>query len=543
MEIVLPILAFALGAACYHLLYRLVREKKILGHEKSITIAAERHAYQAEVLREIGERIGYSLDVAKIIEIITGSLGKLLEYHTVSYMTKNGDRIIFKCILQESVNRAFVDDVKKKMLAAFSAMVNQQLNENDVDESITGTIFDENTHDPVRSFFNLPLIINNEVMGLITVASLRVGLYTEEETAVLYTITTLASNAVTKLAQVLTSEKSKLNALVASLSDGIVMVDAAWNLQVVNPQAKTMLGLPDGAVTMLDVLDKLGGKIDLRTKIEETVKKMVSDTIPEVTVNNKTLQIFTTAVKDSGDQPLGAVVVFHDVTHAKDIERLREEFTAMMIHELRSPLTNVRTTTDSLLRTMSQTDNEVSQSLGTIRNEVTDMLELVNDLLDVAKVEAGKFTVTKTPTDLGKLIEEVVERHKTRTTQKNIEMISQISGDNTAVSLDAFRIRQVLTNLATNAIKFTESGSITIRAIRGDNVVTVSVEDTGVGIPKEAIGDLFTKFHQLNQPQEHREGTGLGLVIARGIIEAHGGKMWVESEAGVGSKFFFTLPL
>lgn len=503
----------------------------------------EVRAYQAEVLRELGERIGYSLDVAKIIEIITGSMGRLLEYHTISYMIKSGSEIIFKCQLRDSVNRTFVEDIETKMLAAFSAMIGTQIARQNIDESITGVIFDEAVRDPVRSFFNLPLMISGEIVGLITVASPKSGLYNEEETAILYTITAQASTAVTKLSQVLESEKGKLNSLVASLNDGVIMVDPFWNLLVVNRKARETLKLPQEKVNMLDVLDSLSGKVDLRTKIEEAVTKNMVVGVSEVTIGSEILQIFATPVKGKDNEALGAVVVFHDITQEKALEHLREQFTAMMVHELRSPLTNINAATNQILRDYSQLGkDQLQQSISVIHSEAEDMIDLVGDLLDVAKIEAGKFTVVKTPTDLNKLINEIVERHQPRVVEKKLVLEHFTDGDLSKTIIDDFRIRQVLTNLISNAIKFTQVGKITITAKKLDNQIEISVADTGMGIPKDEQQDLFTKFHQLQDSAVKHEGTGLGLVIARGIIEAHGGKIWVESELGAGAKFSFTLP-
>lgn len=546
MELLLILLAFVLGAVLTFYYLRLI--KPPLPEPINYKQELEQRAYQAEILRELSERIGYSLDVAKIIEIITGSLGKLLDYHTVSYLIQTKDRLVFKCNIRESVNHAFIADVRGKMLAAFSAMLNRELDPNDVDESLTGAILDESLKAVVNSYFNIPLIINSEVVGLITVASPKPNLYTEQQTAILYTITAQASTAVTKLAQVLESEKGKLNALVTSLTDGIVMVDPSWNLLVINPRTRALLALPEGPITMLDVLSKLSGKIDLRTKIEEAIKNDTTVMVPDVaadtpSTNPLRLQIFLSPVKDKDGEPLGAVIVFHNITQEKAVEKMREEFTAMMIHDLRSPLNNIRGVSDGLLRDARTSQaKEISEAITTIRNQVTDMLTLVNDLLDVAKLESGKFTISKESTDLGSLVKEIVSRYGAQAMEKKLQINSDLQGDLKDISLDGFRIRQVLTNLLTNAIKFTDTGGIIIRVVKSDKEVTVSVIDTGIGIPKDDLGLLFTKFQQLRQSSARHEGTGLGLVIARGIVEAHGGKIWAESEVGAGTTFTFTLP-
>lgn len=542
-----PLIAFFAFILGFILCYFLSRKQSTKADTDSLRLDAERHAYQAEVLRELGERIGYSLDANKIVEIITGSLGRLLDYHTVSSMTRQEERLVFTCNIREPVNHSFIADVQKKMLAAFSTMIERDLDPKDVDETITGAILDESISTPLRSYFNIPLIISGQVAGLINVSSPKAGLYSAEETAILYTITAQASTAVTKLTQVLESEQGKLNALVTSLADGIVMVDERWNLFVVNTAAKRLLSLPEDKPTMLDVLDSLSGKIDLRTKIEEAKKQDKTLETADVSIQSRAytphalnLQIFTSPVKDRDGKPLGAVVAFHDVTREKTIEKLREEFTAMMIHDLRSPLNNIRSTAESLLR--DTTLEQVKKPIQVMHNQTIDMLTLVNDLLDVARLESGKFTISKESTNVEALLHEVVERFSAQLKEKNLSVVWEISGDLT-VPLDAFRIRQVVANLLSNAIKFSDNGSIKITASSTDQQLTISVSDSGLGIGKDELTLLFSKFQTLGREYTKHESTGLGLVIAKGIVEAHGGKIWAESEVGSGSTFSFTIPV
>ena len=278
---------------------------------------------------------------------------------------------------------------------------------------------------------------------------------------------------------------------------------------------------------------------------------MTTDTttsIPDVALDSSTalphpprLQILASPVKDKDGESLGAVVVFHDITQEKTLEKLREEFTAMMIHDLRSPLNNIRSLSEGLLRN-DALGPEMKDALTMVRNQVTDMLSLVNDLLDVAKLESGKFTITKEPTDLGSLVEEIVERHTSLAQERHLTIHADVAPDTTKIPIDGFRIRQVLTNLVSNALKFTDTGGVTIKVVRGDKDVTISVADSGIGIPKEQLELLFTKFQQLKGGLTRHDGTGLGLVIAKGIVEAHGGKIWVESEIGSGTTLAFTLP-
>lgn len=508
---------------------------------------AERKAYQAEIIREISERIGYSLDINKIIEIITGSLGKLLDYHTVSYLTQIEGKTIFKSRLRQSVNRQFVSEVKQKMLNAFSEMTATDLLSKTVDESITGMIFDESVKSQVNSYFNLPIVINKKIVGLINVSSPNKGYYNEEETAILYTIAAQASSAMTKLSQVLEREKGKLNSLVASLSDGIVMVDHNWKLLVLNPQARIMLNLPaDKQPTTLEVFGTLAGQLDLRTKVEQALRQESVVVIPRVPVDGKMYKIAAIPVKDKKRALVGSVITLQDITEEIHLESLRNQFEAMTIHELRSPLTNIRGLTEGSLRDFSHLEmSQLKKPLQTINQQSKDMLTLVDDFLDVAKLESGKFTLTKSSVDLKKLINEVIDQYRPQINDKKLAIKFESNGELSQVKVDGFRIRQVLINLITNAIKFTQQGEILIATQNKQPEIEVSISDTGIGIPENQIDKIFNKFHQFPAPSIHKKpfGTGLGLVIAKGIIEAHGGKIGVTSQVDKGSKFTFTLPI
>lgn len=285
----------------------------------------KRRIYQTEVLKELSERIGYSLDLAKIIEIITGSVGQLLEYNVIAYVVESNSKVLFKCDIEEPVNHGFVRDIRGKMLESFSAMLGRTFKEDEIDESVSGAIVSDEIVGVVNSFFNLPLIIAGQPVGLITVASLKPGLYNEEETSVLYTIASQASTAVTRLHEVLEREKGKLNSLVTSLNDGIVMFDPHWNVQVINTEARTLLEIESEQVSLYDVLDKLSGKIDIRTQVEKAISSKVAIPPSVITLGESILQVTILQVNDKEHENLGAVVVFHDITEETAARNLIEQ--------------------------------------------------------------------------------------------------------------------------------------------------------------------------------------------------------------------------
>src|SRR3989338_2169986 len=263
--------------------------------------------------------------------------------------------VIFKAHLEKSVSREFIDSIKKRMVSSLSAILNKDFSKTHVEEILSGAILTEYMNEPVRSFFNIPLVIAGKVVGILTIADTKTGLYREEEMTILYKITKQASNAVSSLQEVVETEQRKLNAMVASINEGVVMTDKDYKIVVVNPAAKTAVGLSSNEeVSIFDFIEKLGGKFDIKEKLEESVKLDKFLTVDDVLIDDRFFQIFVSPVKSSfgisKDEIMGAVVFFHDITLKKQVEKMREDFTSMMVHELRSPLDNIKKISELLIK-------------------------------------------------------------------------------------------------------------------------------------------------------------------------------------------------
>jgi signal transduction histidine kinase len=547
--LIIDFLMLAVVVSAY--IYASLRERKFLRVKANQSLELQQKVYQAEVLKEISERIGYSLDTNKIVDIITSSLGNLLDYDAVSYMVlEEGGKVVFKCHVENTVNHQFIEDIKHKMLMSYEAILNSKIQTAGMDESITGNILNDNLKVKVESFFNLPVVISQKLVGLINVASKDRGRYGEEQASILYTITNQAATAVSKLQSVLQSEKGKLEAVIYSLADGVITVDLNYQLVVYNPVIRDILGIASGKpVTMYDIVDGLAGKVDLRTKIEQAIAEDKAISLPEVILKDKALELTIAPVKDSQGEIIAASAVFHDITTEKTLDKTRQEFTAMMVHELRAPLTAVRWSSESLIKNLSIASGvdqaKVKDTMVTIETASNNMLELVNDLLDVAKIESGKFDLNLQQYDIVEVINDQAKVFRPQAEIKHLA-INVTAPPKYMLKFDRVRIGQVLGNLISNAIKYSDSGQIDINLNINveEKTATVSVKDTGIGVSREDLADLFSKFKQLKTGDRSRKGTGLGLVVSKGIVEAHGGKIWAESPGeNLGSTFCFSLPL
>lgn len=541
-----------------------------------------RRVYELAILKELGDRIGYSLNIQQIIDVITGSLHQLIPYCAVSYMLIEPEKIVFKVHLETSVDRKFVDDIKSRMIGSLSALLDKNLSNSRIEEIVTGAILIEDIQNPVQSYFNIPVVIRGKMEGILTIAHTKAGLYKEEDMSILYRIMQQASNALSKLQEVVANEERKLNAMVQSITEGVVMTDTDYRVVVANKAARTALALDESKdVTIFDFIDHLDGKFDIRGKLEESVKLNKILEAPEVLLHDKFYQIFVSPVSIpssvNGMDVIGGVVIFRDITHEKEVEKLKEDFTSMMVHELRSPLDGIKKRIEVLREEGIKADKKYQDELiKTVYDNSSHMLELVNDLLDAAKLESGKFDLRKEPSDIRMLVKDRVTFFEILAQDGNIELTQNLSQDiPDKINFDPMRIEQVLNNLLSNSIKFTgpggkvkvegfihKSGQDIINEAKAGNVnwllsevpknlkdigdsLIITVTDSGIGISAKDIGQLFNKFKQFRATavKKEKSGTGLGLVIAKGIVEAHLGIISVASTESVGTTFYFTIPI
>jgi signal transduction histidine kinase len=220
----------------------------------------------------------------------------------------------------------------------------------------------------------------------------------------------------------------------------------------------------------------------------------------------------------------------------QEVQDLRASFTSMLVHDLRSPLTVITAYLDMLHQPAVGPLSEAQQRyLGKMEQAVSQMLRLIGEILDLSKLEAGKLSVSPEPMDLAGTVTEAAERFKPGASHRRVTL--------ERVSADPSRLDQVLMNLLSNALKFTpEGGTIRVEVAETGDEVEVAVHDSGPGIPPEEQALLFEKFSQTSSGKSVQGGSGLGLVICRHLVEAHGGRIWVESEPGRGTRFAFRLP-
>lgn len=349
------------------------------------------------------------------------------------------------------------------------------------------------------------------------------------------------------LAELLESvEKENTQAIISNLADGLLAFDSKNELFLINPQAEKILGLKKEkllgrTISDLSFLPTAAPLADLFEKEKHRVFRK------DVQVDENLVVEITTIPMVQESKNLGTLVVLRDVTREKMVEKMKTEFVSLAAHQLRTPLSAIKWTLRMLLdKELGDISSEQQYFLERTYQSNERMISLINDLLNVTRIEEGRYIGKKSWNNLETLVRFVVNSYKEQIGKRKIKFALRTpQAPLPRVFVDVEKLRLVIQNLFDNAMSYTpEGGEITI-SLKGDaKEVEFSIRDTGVGIPKNQQTRVFSKFFRAdNVIRMETEGTGLGLFIAKNIIEAHDGRIWFESEEKRGSTFYFTLPV
>ncbi|HPG83903.1 MAG TPA: ATP-binding protein [bacterium] len=348
----------------------------------------------------------------------------------------------------------------------------------------------------------------------------------------------------------LIAEKVKSETIVASIDEPLIVTDAEHKVVLMNLAAAQMLGSPtnnlEGKPVEKVVADRKLRRLLMAsaTQLRETAH---SDFLLKIENSGSTTYYRprqSTIVDETG-QNQGIVTLFEDVTRFKDLERLKTEFIATVSHEFRTPLTSINMSIDILSQQLlGPVSARQAELLSNAKEDCGRLTKLVRELLDLSRLEAGHHQMKMVPLSLEIIVQEALGPLRLPFLEKEIRLSSELAGLPPFLG-DPQQLSYVLTNLLSNALRHTpRGGEVCISATAGTEELRVAVADTGAGIPAEARETIFEKFVQVRKESETTPGSvGLGLAIARQVVQAHGGRIWVESEPGRGSTFYFTLPL
>ncbi|MCK5305784.1 MAG: HAMP domain-containing protein [Candidatus Omnitrophica bacterium] len=341
-----------------------------------------------------------------------------------------------------------------------------------------------------------------------------------------------------------TLSRSRFEAVLLSMFEGVMVVDIKGAILLMNQALKDFLLVkeePHGKKPLEVVRNiEIQEIIDKVLKIKQGVEsREISLLLPE----EKTLLLHAAPVVREGATE-GAVLVFHDITNLRRLEKMRQDFVANVSHELRTPIASIKGYAETLIEGALDDKENARDFLKIIYSDSDRLAKLIDDILDLSRVESGRLKMTLTPSAVKPIIERVVAGLKKQAQDKSVKIKIDIPQDIPRVLADENRVAQVLLNLIDNAIKYTESkGEVIISADEQGEFVRIDVSDTGIGIPENDLPRLFERFYRVDKARSRElGGTGLGLSIVKHIVQAHNGQVSVQSVLGQGSAFSFTIP-
>ena len=358
---------------------------------------------------------------------------------------------------------------------------------------------------------------------------------------------------------VLATLNHRFESVLNAANDGIAMLDRKGHFVLINRRFGELLGgrpeallhhtVGEAPPLLLERLARLSSRLAAMLPGDVQDERGVAEEIIALDgTDQRFLQFYTAPVQgEDGQETIGRILVLRDVTRERELDKMKTDFISVVSHELRTPLTSIKGYTDLLLSGATGEVSELqAEFLGIIQSSTTRLSNLINDILDISRIESGSIQIKHEPIDYRRIVSDTLRLMKAAADEKQISMDASLPESIPPVRGDTDKVTQVLANLVSNAIKYTPLGGwvkVSLE-VTGETSVTTCVADSGIGVADEDQPKLFQKFFRAdNTSTREAGGTGLGLVIAKTIIELLGGAIWVESEPGRGSRFSFTLPL
>jgi PAS domain S-box-containing protein len=341
--------------------------------------------------------------------------------------------------------------------------------------------------------------------------------------------------------------QNKIDAILKSVDEGLIITDLQNRIVLINQPAEKFLGI--------SIREVINHPIDSAFKNHPFKKQLLaalSSRAPGPLIDMElpgqdppsplALKIKTSEILNKAGQPVSMVIVLHDMTKEREIERIKSEFISTAAHELRTPLTSVLGFSELLLANEEFEPEKRKQCLSYIYQKARVLARIVDELLEIGRVEAGdRISLRQAPCDMGDIIAQLVSQYQWEFSRYKFEVV--LPEDSFHAMVDKMKILQVLENILTNAVKYSPPESrIRITAVKIANSLQVSVKDEGIGLNPEQMERVFDKFYRADSSNTAVGGMGLGLTITKNIVEAHKGKIWVESQPGAGTILYFTIP-
>jgi len=344
--------------------------------------------------------------------------------------------------------------------------------------------------------------------------------------------------------QTIHDRESKLNAILTGMEDGVLAVDTNHKVILANRSLAEMINEDETNLIGKHLIEVIQS-YQLVEVVSDAMKstKSIETEIKLFPSSERIIAVTSSPLEDENSQVIGVVIVLRDVTELRRLESMRKEFVANVSHELRTPMTSIKGFVETILNGKVNDAALVERFLTIVKGETDRMITLINDLLDLTKIESSKQKIIFEEVNIRSVFADTITVLENKANEKGITLENHL--DDLFVLGDPKLLRQVSINLVDNAIKYNkERGRVWIDAVVEDGVAKICVNDTGFGIPSEHLDRIFERFYRVDKGRSRQMGgTGLGLSIVKHIIDRHKGKIWAESEVGVGTRIIFTLKI
>ena len=332
------------------------------------------------------------------------------------------------------------------------------------------------------------------------------------------------------------AERARLAAVLDQMTDGVLIADSQGLIQFANPAAGRLFQTSNPMHRSITEVIRNHQLVEAWRRCQQT-GQMQTESV-EVPTRHQFLQLVV--IPDA--HASGSLLLVQDLTRLRRLETVRRDFVSNLSHELRTPLASLKALAETLHEGALDDPPAARQFIDQIQVEVDALTQMVNELLELSKIESGRFTLDLAPVAACDLLDSASKRMQLQAERAGLNLRVACAEDLPRVQIDSQRLEQVLVNLIHNAVKFTRAGGeVVLLAEPVDGSVRFGVCDTGIGIPEDEVSRIFERFYRVDKSRAG-SGTGLGLSIAKHIVEAHRGKIWAESREGQGSRFFFTIP-
>ncbi len=531
----------------------------------------QRRVQELGSLQAVGQALSASLDLEAVVTAVHEQVAKLMPASSfyVALLDEDLDEVSFPVVIDEGRRIQVQARRARRGLTEYLLQSGEPLLiARDVRQRVAALGLEQIGRE-AKCWLGIPIIAGDQTLGMMALQSYDAsGVYDPSHVEILNAIAAQAAIAIQnarlyeRTDEALTRRVQELDSVLRTTQEGILLLDRDWRVLAANRALAEFIGVAQGDLARhpVDALRPDGDSLialicytpeSLRCDCDRLLAGEAEQVQAVVVLahSGRHTERTLVPVRDLGGQVSGWLLLFRDLTEELELAQLRGDMTDMLVHDLRSPMSLVLASLATLLEAYERhEDAQVERLVAIARRSSDRVLTLIDDLLDVGQLERGQLPLRRQPTAIGELFRETSARYSPVAAASHITLQVEHDTGLPELSVDRSLVTRVLANLVDNALKFTPDGGhvrlwATTESDSGDGHLLVGIADTGPGIPLDFRQRLFEKFQQIPTIRGRRRGTGLGLPFCKLVVEAHGGKIWVESEVGAGSTFYVLLPL